>query len=253
MRLKGKKAIVTGGARSIGQAIAVRLAEEGADVVINYCANAEGADSTTKKIEALGRSALAIKVDFTDHEGPERFLNEATAFLGQVDCLVNNAAIADRTPFLDLPLETFEQLMRVNLTTPMLLTQAVARQMVARDHPGSIVNISSISGRSGYKNLVAYSTSKAALNMLTKNTALELAQYKIRVNGIAPGVIQAGMNQDTPHKKPELWRERMARIPLARAGMPEEFTGAAVFLLSDESSWMTGDTITIDGGHSLSY
>lgn len=253
MRLAGKKAIVTGAAKSIGQAIAIRLAEEGCDVVINYCSSHEGAQDTVQRIEALGRKALALRVDFSDLSSPGKMVAQATEFLGQIDCLVNNAALAERSPFLEMSLKSFELLQRVNLTTPMVLTQAVGRQMVEKKIQGSIVNISSISGSMGYRNLVAYSCSKAGLNMLTTSTALELAPHGIRVNGIAPGVIQAGMNEHTEERNPELWQSRMERIPLNRAGLPTDLTGACVFLLSDESSWMTGDTITIDGGHTLSY
>lgn len=253
MKLAGKKAIVTGANRSIGQAIAVALAREGADVVISYRSDELGAMETVKKIKEQRADGKALFADFSDVNFINKFIEEAISHLGQVDILVNNAGGHDRSGLLSLPLETFEKVIKLNVTVPMLLTQRISKHMIDKHTKGNIINISSISGERCHRNRIAYGCSKGALNMLTKNCALELADHNIRVNAIAPGVVHSGMNEDTPQSDPELWKERMDRIPLRRAGDPNEIANTAVFLASDDSGWMTGQIVTVDGGHTLAY
>jgi len=242
MKLKGKKAIVTGANRSIGQAIATSFAREGANVFISYRSDKDGAEKTVTSIEELGCKAKAVYADFSELEAVQAFFNQALDFLGQVDLLVNNAAGYDTSDFLSLDVKDFNQLLQVSVTTPMLLTQLIARQMVDRNIAGSIINVSSISGVRSYPNRAAHSTAKAALNMLTQSTALELAKFNIRVNAIAPG--------ETPYESID---EVSNHIPLLRVGKPQDQANAAVFLASDDSSWMTGQVMVIDGGQSLSF
>lgn len=242
MKLHKKKAIVTGANRSIGQAIAIAFAREGADVVISYRTDEKGAQATVEAIKKLGHDAKAIQADFTQLDGIEHFFKQALYFLGSVDILVNNAAAYNTSEFLLLNVNDFEHLLKVNVTAPMILTQLVTKQMIADHVDGKIINISSISGERPYPNRVAHSTAKAALNMLTKSTALELAKYRIRVNAIAPGA--------TPYEGDS---SESTGIPLNRTGTPEDQASAALHLASDESSWMTGQVITIDGGQSLSF
>lgn len=243
MRLLGKKAIVTGANRSIGKAIAIAFAEEGADVVISYRSDEAGAKNTIRTIEQLGRLGKSFFADFSTTEGVKLFFQQAIEYLGQLDILVNNAGGYDTTSFLDLNIDKFESVLKVSLSAPMLLTQLAAQIMIRFSTAGVIINISSISGNRPYPNRVAHSTAKAALNMLTQATALELAQYNIRVNAIAPGA--------TPYEGDIM--PNNFEIPLKRMGKPLDQATAALFLASDESSWMTGQILTIDGGQSLSF
>lgn len=186
----------------------------------------------------------AIYADFSSPDNVDIFFKDALNFLGSIDILVNCAGGYDTSSFLELDVETFELLFKVGVSASMRLIQLAAQSMIRAKIPGSIINISSISGNRPYPNRVAHSTAKAALNMLTQRTALELAQYNIRVNAIAPGATPYNDDID-----PTLLRG----IPLKRAGLPEDQANAAVFLASEESSWMTGQIMTIDGGQSLSF
>jgi len=246
MKLRGKKAIITGANRSIGKGIATTFAEHGADLVISYRSDNFGAIDTVRKAQELHCSAKAIYADFSEPENIDLFFNEALEFLERIDILVNCAGGYDTTPFLELELNTFEHLFRVGVTTSMRLTQLVANHMISNNISGSIINISSISGNRPYPNRVAHSTAKAALNMLTESTALELAEYGIRVNAIAPGA--------TPYSNDDDDAFSLAKdIPLKRTGTPTDQASAALFLASEDSSWMTGQIMTIDGGQSLSF
>lgn len=245
MKLQNTKAIVTGANRSIGKAISIALAKQGADVAISYRTDEIGAKAVVSEIESMGRIAKAIFVDFSKPQEVARFFDDAVAFLGKVDILVNNAAGYDTTPFLDLDIEVFEKILWLGVSTPVLLTQLAAKHMIKEKLHGSIINISSTSGLRPYPNRVAHSAAKAALNMVTKSTALELAPYLIRVNAIAPGY--------TPYDGEAIDLELLAAIPLQRAGSPDDVAKAAIYLATNDSSWMTGQVLSIDGGHSLSY
>lgn len=246
MKLLGKKAIVTGAYKSIGKAIAIAFAEEGADVVISYRSDEEEAQETVQVIKDMGRASLAIYGDFTDIKQVEKFFKQAIDFLGNIDILVNNAAGYDTSAFLDLKVERLEYLLKVGVMAPMLLTQLAARLMIQENISGKIINISSISGTRPYPNRVANSTAKSALNMLTQSTAIELAPYHIRVNAIAPGT--------TPYDESTIFESSvMEGIPLKRAGKAKDHASAAIYLASDDSSWITGQVLTVDGGQSLSF
>lgn len=243
MKLAGKKAVVTGANRSIGRAIALLFAKEGAELVISYRSDEKGAHETIDCIQKAGGKASALYADFSTHEGIAHFYKECLHILGDVDILVNNAGGYNTSGFFELTTHDFEQLLQVTLMTPFFLSQLVAKGMVEKQTKGNIINISSISGTRPTMNRVAHASGKAALNMLTQTMALELAQYGIRVNAIAPGY--------TPYESFE-FDSAIKDIPLGRAGLPEDQASAALFLATDESSWMTGQILTIDGGHSLS-
>lgn len=242
MKFLGKKAIVTGANRSIGRAIAIAFAQEGADVVISYRSDEKGAKQTVSNIEQLGRSGKCFFADFSKTEGVREFFQQALDYLGHIDILVNNAGGYDTSSFLDLSIDKFESVLKISVSVPMLLTQLAAQNMIQEEIAGRIINISAISGMRPYPNRTAHSTAKAALNMLTQATALELAQYNIRVNAIAPGV--------TPYEEDGV--HEAFEIPLKRTGRPIDQASAALYLASDDSSWMTGQIMTIDGGQSLS-
>tara|TARA_A100001015_G_scaffold221912_1_gene249843 strand:- start:111 stop:869 length:759 start_codon:yes stop_codon:yes gene_type:complete len=252
MSLNGKKAIVTGANRSIGQATAIALAQAGADVVITYRSDQAGAQKTVDAIESLGQKALSLHVDFSSLAAVEPFAEKAFAFLGQVDILINNAAMLARDSFLELAPATMQQLFQVNTIAPMRLSQLCAQKMIADELAGSIINISSISASMTFPHGVGYAATKAALNKWTQNAALDLAQHGIRVNAVAPGFVEAGMNQDTASTAPLKWKQFVEAIPLGRTGQPRDIASMVLFLLSHEAQWITGKVFEVDGGHVLS-
>jgi len=239
MKLQNKKAIVTGANRSIGKAIAIAFAKEGADVAISYRSDQEGAEQAVEAVKSHGRKGKAFYADFSHAQNIEAFYCDAMEFLGDLDILVNNAAGYDATEFLKIKLEDFEKLFRVSTLAPMLLSQLAAKKMIEKGSGGNIINISSISGMRAYPSRVSFGVTKAALNQLTENTALELGPYNIRVNAIAPG--------GTPYE----FSDEDPGFPLKRVGRPEDHAKAAVYLASDDSSWMTGQILVVDGGQLL--
>lgn len=243
MRLAGKKVIVTGANRSIGKAIALLFAKEGAELVISFRSDQKGAEETINSIKKANGKASALYADFSTHEKVEQFYNECINVLGHVDVLVNNAGGYNTLSFFELTPNDFEQLLQVTLMTPFFLSQLVAKRMVEKQIKGNIINISSISGTRPTMNRVAHASGKAALNMLTQTMALELAQYGIRVNAIAPGY--------TPYEESSEFDPAINDIPLGRAGLPSDQASMALFLATEESSWMTGQILTVDGGHSI--
>ncbi len=251
MRLKGKTAIITGGGRGIGRAIAEKFAQEGADVLITYVNDKTSAEVTQQKLQTYGGKSTALSVDLAEPDQICRLKKEAVALLGKVDILVNNAGFLTRKNLLDITQDELFKILNVNLTGPFFLLQQIAAQMQLQNSGGSIINISSISDSIASNGLTHYQCAKAGLSMLTKGAALELAQYGIRVNTISPGLTATDMNRNQWENQTEVWQSRVAGIPLKRAGLPEDHVGAAVFLASDESAWMTGACLVMDGGRSI--
>lgn len=243
MKLKGKKVIVTGANRSIGKGIALLFAKEGAELVISYRSDKKGAEETAQFIRQANGIVKAVHADFSTCNGIEQFYQESINILGYVDILVNNAGGYNTLGFFELTPQDFEQLLQVTLMTPFFLSQLVAKGMVQRQTKGNIINISSISGTRPTMNRVAHASGKAALNMLTQAMALELAKHGIRVNAIAPGY--------TPYEESSQFDPIIGDIPLGRAGLPNDQASTALFLATEESSWMTGQILTVDGGHSI--
>lgn len=235
MRLLDKIAVVTGGARGIGQAIAARFLAEGAKVVVG--------DVAFKATEAsTNPNLINLRCDVGDADQANLLVETAVARFGRLDICVNNAGILRPAPFLDTTPDQFDDVIRVNLRGAFLVGQASARQMVAQKQGGSIINLSSINAVVASSDQTAYATSKGGINMLTKSMAVQLAEHDIRVNAIGPGTIATEMAR--PHITPAL----LARTPLARAGSQEEVGSIAVFLASDDASYVTGQTIYVDGG-----
>ena len=247
MSLENKVAIVTGAARGIGKAIAKRLAEEGARVVIADIDEANGHAAA----EACGTSARFIRCDVGDGGSVASLVAATVAAYGGIDVLVNNAGILAAIDFLDLAEADFDRVIRVNLKGAFLVGQAVARTMVERVNAGggagAIVNLSSVNAVFAIANQVPYSVSKGGINQLTKVMALSLAPYGIRVNAIGPGSINTEMLASTM-QNPEARRRILSRTPLGRIGEPAEIAAIAAFLASDEASYITGQTIYADGG-----
>ncbi|KTC80680.1 short-chain dehydrogenases/reductases family protein [Legionella cherrii] len=251
MDFKEKKVIVTGANRSIGQRIAIAFAEQGADVVISYRSDAPGAEATVQAIKALGRNAKAFYADFAKMEDVATFAAQAMAHLGGIDILVNNAGMLCRETLFELSPEKMQQVFQVNTVSPLYLAQLCAKNMVENVNQGCILNISSISGIMTMNKGIGYGASKAALNKWTKHAALDLAKHGIRVNTIAPGVIEAGMNEDTATSNPELWQYYVSNIPLQRPGTPNDIANMVLFLASQKANWITGKVFAVDGGHVL--
>lgn len=251
MEFKNKKIIVTGANRSIGQKIALAFAEQGADIVISYRNDAAGAEKTVQAINVLGQQGTAICADFSRMEDIASFAQQAIAHLGRVDILINNAGMSCRETLLDLSAERMQQVFQTNTIAPLYLSQLCAKHMVEKEIKGCIVSISSISGAMTMPKGIGYGASKAALNKWTKHAALDLSKYGIRVNAVAPGVIEAGMNQDTAVSNPELWKYYVSNIPLQRPGTPDDIANMVLFLASEKANWITGKIFEVDGGHVL--
>lgn len=251
MRLEGQRTLVTGGSRSIGRGIALGMARQGADVAINFKTSREDAAEAVRKIEQMGRRAVAVQGSTESALDVERFVGEAHDFLGGIDILVNNAGILKRTAFLEISEKEWDAILNVNLKGYFLVGQAVARKMIDASTPGAIVNVSSAGQAVAAPNLTHYCVAKAGVNMLTKQMALELAPHKIRVNSIAPGLIETDMNRADIAQE-EFRERRLARIPLKEIGVPDDLVGAVVFLASNEESRLvTGASLFIDAGQTI--
>jgi NAD(P)-dependent dehydrogenase (short-subunit alcohol dehydrogenase family) len=242
MRLKGKIALVTGAARGIGLAVAKALAAEGAVPVIADINEAGARDA----LSTLGRAeGLALGVDVADEASVAAMIDAIRARHGRLDILVNNAGIGGNTPFLDIKLAEWNRTIAVNLTGAFLVAQASARVMV-KGGGGKIVNIASVSGQRGGHGRAAYGAAKAGLELLTKVMAVELAEHGINVNSIAPGAIETEMAKFAHDAATRAAYDYL--IPMTRYGTPEEIADAAVFLCSDESRYIHGHTLNVDGG-----
>jgi len=248
LKLKGKVSIVTGAGQGIGKAIAITFAREGSYVVVNDI-DLDKAASVAKEIEGFGGKAIAVKADVSQNEEVRDMVAETIRNFGRIEILVNNAGIQTTAPFLELSEEEWCRVIDVNLKGVFLCSQTVAREMIKQEG-GKIINISSVHQSVPRYNRAHYDASKAGVAMLTKDMALELAKYNIKVNCIAPGAIATPMNEDIL-KSPEKMAIIKSMIPLARMGEPEEVAQLALYLASDEADYITGTIVEIDGGLSL--
>ncbi|AIT63960.1 3-oxoacyl-[acyl-carrier-protein] reductase [Coxiella burnetii str. Namibia] len=252
MRLKNKSSIVTGASRGIGKAIAFAFASEGANVIVIYRNSKKKAIEVSELIKSQYKvKSAAIKADVSLLKDIAELISSAEKFFGSIDILVNNAGVGSRAAFTDVTEEQFNQAINVNLKGPFFLTQAVAKHMIAHSKTGSIINISSISSFKAELNISAYECAKAGESILTKSAALALAPHHIRVNTISPGLTATDMTQSINDPLARPLSERAQPIPLGRVGQPKDHAGAAIFLASDESSWITGSNIIVDGGESI--
>jgi len=244
MLLEEQVAIVTGGGRGIGRAIALRFAEAGASVAV-FDRDEQTAADTANAVVALGRRGRAKTVDVRDHGAVAAAVEELAGELGQIDVLVNNAGVETRSPFLEISPEEWDRQIAVNLTGTFNCTQAAARKMSERAY-GRIVNISSVAGLIGPIDLAAYGAAKAGIIGLTRAAALDLADFGITVNAIAPGPIETELMHGV--WSAEALRERPQHGAIARFGTVDEIAHAALFLASPESAFVTGATLSVDGG-----
>ena len=256
MKLESKVAIVTGGARGIGAAIAERFAGEGARVVVADILGPEAAATA----RALGRDAIAVTLDVTRRASIDAMVEQVSAAAGRIDILVNNAAIFDMAPLLEITEESYDRQFAINVKGLLFTLQAVAAQMVKQGQGGKIVNFSSQAGRRGEALVAVYCATKAAVISLTQSAGLALIKHKINVNAIAPGVVDTPMwdlvdaqfaryeNLPLGEKK----RQVGAAVPYGRMGLPQDIAGAAVFLASADSDYIVAQTLNVDGGNWMS-
>jgi len=251
-RLRGKTAIVTGGRRGIGRSIALALAGAGADVVIaDIVADDGGLEGVAAEVKALGRRCLAVRADISSRSDVEKMARQAVKTFGRIDILVNCAGVwIPGQTLIETPEENWDKVIDTNLKGTYFCCQAVGKVM-ARQAGGNIINLSSQVGLNPGTGAGAYSISKAGIIMLTRQLALELAGKNIRVNALAPGIVKTDFNIDL-WKNPEAERRLSLGVPLGRLAEPEDVARAALFLASEDSSYITGAVIPVDGGWQVS-
>ncbi|MDR7495001.1 MAG: glucose 1-dehydrogenase [Armatimonadota bacterium] len=250
MDLRGRVALVTGGSRGIGRAIAEALARHGAAVVVNFCSSQSEAKEVVAEITTAGGRALAVQADVAETPQIEAMFRHVLETFSRVDILVNNAGFEERRMLVDLPRSDWQRILDVNLTGALICAQHAARAMIRQGTGGRIINITSIHQNSPRLGFGHYAVTKAGLWMLTKALAQELAAYGITVNAVAPGAIETDMNRATlaiPARREAI----LDRIPQRRIGTTNDVTGAVLFLVSEASAYVTGSTICVDGGLSI--
>lgn len=242
--LKDKVAVVTGGSRGIGKAIALKLAEQGASVVVNYTSNSQAADEVVKAIQEMGCKALAVKADVSKADDIENLIKATEAELGKIQILVNNAGITRDGLLIRMKEEEWDDVLNINLKGVFLATKLIGKKML-KEKQGSIVNVTSVVGLMGNAGQANYAASKAGVIGFTKSVAKEFASRNINVNAVAPGFIQSDM---TDKLSAEVIENYMQAIPLGRLGVANDVANLVSFLVSDHSNYITGQTIQVDGG-----
>jgi glucose 1-dehydrogenase len=251
-RLEGKSVAITGGDQGIGRAIAERLANDGADVAICYRSNQSGTQEVVAEIAKLGRRAAAIQCDVGKVEDGQRFIATAVAQLGKLDILINNAGLERRANFWDVTEVDFDAVLNVNLKGLFFLTQAFVRHRMQTKSGGKVINISSVHEELPFPHFASYCASKGGVKMLTRNLSIELAPLGITINSIAPGAIETPINKNLLNDPAKL-NALLQNIPLKRLGEPSDVASLASYLASDESSYITGTTLFVDGGLLWNY
>ncbi|WP_299818328.1 SDR family oxidoreductase [uncultured Pontibacter sp.] len=247
-KLKGKVALITGSDSGIGQATAIAYAKEGADIVICYHSDKEGAEETLKEVEKLNRKGIVLQVDISDEQKVEQLFEQALKTFGAIDILVNNAAVnGSGINVADMDTEVFDRTIRTNLYGTFFCSRAFIRHRKQKGGKGKIVNVSSVHEEIVSAGTADYCASKAGVRNLTRTLALELAEDGINVNNVCPGMILTPMNQEAMDDKGAR-KESEKNIPMKRAGKPEEIAKVALFLASSDSDYVTGSSYFMDGG-----
>jgi len=242
-----KRALVTGAGQGLGAAIAIGLARDGFDVAVTS-RNAERLASTLSAIKAMGRLAVPVTLELRSAASAEQAVASAIEALGGLDVLVNNAGITARTPAVDIKLEEWEDVYRVNTTGSLLMSQQIARHLIAKKRAGCIINIASTHGLIGFPGRLSYGTSKGALVQMTRMLAIEWAPHGIRVNAIAPGTVETPSRAEFFAANPATREAMTKRVPVGRFATPDEIAGMACFLASPDATYVTGQILVVDGG-----
>ena len=245
-RLEGRAAVVTGGGRGIGRAICLAYAKEGADVVVNYASKDQPAQEVVEMIKKIGRKAVAIKANVAVKTDAERILQTAIDNFGKIDILVNNAGVSKANMLYKMTEEQWNEVLDIHLKGPFLCIQAASKYMMEKKY-GKIINVTSSAGLWGTKGQINYSSAKGGVIALTKSAARELAGYGITVNVVQPGYVSTEMMEKV-RTDPKLKEIYIGRVLLGRFAEPEEVAQTFVFLASDESNYITGQLICVDGG-----
>ena len=243
--LTGRVALITGSGSGLGQGLAIRFSQASAKVIVHFNASRAGSQAVVERIEALGGEALALAADLTQPDEVTRLVTQAVAHFGRVDMLINNAGLYPLAGLLTMAAAEWDAVIPANLRSTFLCTQAVARQMIAQGGGGAIVNITSSEAENPAPHHSHYSAAKAGVFMLTRSAAAELGRHGIRVNAVAPGLI---WREGLEHDWPDGVNRYLAAAPLGRLGMPEDVADACLFLASPAARWITGASLTVDGG-----
>jgi len=256
-KLQGQTAIVTGASSGIGQAIAVALAESGANVTVNYHSDESGAKETEARIEAVSGNCILVKGDIGKEHDVNRLFYQTKEAFGDLHILISNAGIQKDSPFLEMSYADWDAVIKTNLYGAFMAANAAAKAFVGQEPDeevskaaGKIVFISSVHDKIPWSGRVNYATSKGGTKMMMQSIAQELAPYKIRVNSISPGAIETPINEDQRDDEEEV-KQMLAKIPYGRIGQPEEIGKAVSWLVSDDADYVTGATLYIDGGMTL--
>ncbi|MBS1655255.1 MAG: glucose 1-dehydrogenase [Bacteroidetes bacterium] len=251
-RFSGKTVLVTGSGRGIGSAIAVKFAQDGANVVVNDLHDDDNAAETMKEVEAEGVKAWFFASDISKVGNVQALIRDAVLAAGQLDILVNNAGVEIHAPFQEVTEQQYDIVMNVNLKGMFFLTQAFVKHLQDTNRSGVIVNNSSVHEELPFPNFASYCASKGGLQMVMRNLAVELAPLNIRINNVAPGAIRTPINSDLL-SKPELINALQNNISLHRLGEPADVANVIAFLASDEAKYVTGSTYYVDGGLAFHY
>jgi glucose 1-dehydrogenase len=262
MTLEGKVALVTGSSQGIGQGIVLRLAQEGANVVINYRSHPEGAEETLAKIQESGGSCYTalcphsmgytIQADLGSVEEVRQLIADSIQHFGKLDILVNNAGIEKHAPFWEATEADYDAVMNVNLKGVFFATQAFVQHLIETKRTGKIINISSVHEELPFPNFTAYCASKGGMKMLTRNLAVELGYLGITINNVAPGAIETPINTQLLND-PQKLDALLQNIPLGRLGQPQDVASLVAFLASEDAGYITGSTFFVDGGLLWNY
>jgi glucose 1-dehydrogenase len=251
-RLQGKVAAITGGNRGIGLGIAQRFVQEGAAVSICYLSDKAGTEKIVEDLRANGAKAVAIQADVSKIADGQRFVAETTQQLGKIDVLINNAGVEKRAEFWEVTEADYDFVLNVNLKGLFFISQAFVKHHMQAKTGGKIINLSSVHEELPFPHFATYCASKGGVKMLTRDLSIELAPLDITINSIAPGAIETPINKALLNDPPKL-KALLENIPLKRLGEPSDVASVAVFLASDESSYMTGTTVFVDGGLLWNY